>query len=420
MVVLKKEKAVAFNQKNLEVSKYVSQPSLVIGSFFNGFEGNQQNNFKLYKSKASTYDPNILYGENDQLEFISAQSDDPNNYCVAVYDPSTQKVELYNQIPVELMSIVSKKRKRSKIQEIKQLDVKYSEQKSSLGRSFGSKKAKKAINDIQRNRIDTDALQDMEVDIIDNVKLSTFDVPTRDGLKKSISESNRPIPPYDINATIVDDAFPISGLIDKKEWNIIRLAPIFQEKDAKKRLELFPFSDSLYLKEHVMKYNNPDNELDVKKMKLLYFTSLLLGTYAFKKNLSKKSQLLELLKNPAEVFVETILDKFTISRPSQFGKSKDRSFTIDPSHEDKLLCFILVLIMHIDNFSILVAPLAQELSLKPSRMIILLRAVGCLVRNATQTQIEAFDVKITAKDQVATLKVPLKLPDLVRSGRRQR
>ena len=146
--------------------------------------------------------------------------------------------------------------------------------------------------------------------------------------------------------------------------------------------------------------------------------SLLLGVYS-NRRVSNKVKLLERLNSPPETLIDGVLDKFTLARPGQFGRSKDRSFFIDPQHEDKLLCYILTIIMHLDNFIVEVSPLAQELNTKPSKIVALFRVLGAIVKGATVAQADAFGIAKSAANtyKIATFKVPFKLPEMVRRGR---
>lgn len=157
----------------------------------------------------------------------------------------------------------------------------------------------------------------------------------------------------------------------------------------------------------------------MEKLQLLYYLSLLLGVYE-NRRVSNKDKLLERLNSPPELLIDGILDRFTIARGGHFGKSKNRSYFIDPQNEDKLLCFILTIVMHLDNFLVEISPLAQELGIKPSRIVNLFRILGAIVKGATVSQAEAFGIpkSAAATYKIASLKVPFKLPELTRRGRR--
>ena len=97
---------------------------------------------------------------------------------------------------------------------------------------------------------------------------------------------------------------------------------------------------------------------------MLFYASLLFGVYDKRRSKDKQTLLTGLQNKASEVLIDGILERFAISRASQFGKSKDKSFFIDPHHEDKLLTYLFILLLHINNFAVELVPLSKDLKLK--------------------------------------------------------
>lgn len=386
---------------------------MVIGTFFNGMLVPEKSNFDLFehKAKLGIY---YLHGENATLEYNGSTADDDNNdYIVALYDPAKKSVELY-KAPMVYGNVTSLDNRVHKGPKIRSRGVHNFVQRTALGEAFGTKKAKAAIHNLEKNRIDSERLHDMELDIVDNVKELTLDLPTRQELQDS--GADRPIPPVDELATAVEDVYSLHGIIPKKEWSTIRIGTIFDE-EAEKQMEMLPYTKSAFVARNLPKYVALNNS---QKVQMLYYASLLFGVYA-NRRVRNKTGLMERLGNkPAEVLVDGILERFAVARTSNFGRSKDRSFIIDPYHEDKLLCYLLALLMHIEGFTLEILPLANELNMKPTRLVGLLRAMGAVIKPITVGMAEAIGLskKEAATYKVAVLKVPFKLPDMVRRGRR--
>ena len=400
---------------DLEVSEYNDAQSLAVGTFFNGFTVPADAKFDLYKNKKSQ--GVIFHGENERLEYDGEPSNDASDsseYAIAVYDPVKKSVELY-KAPVLLGTITSKAHKSIRGPKVRQTNVRFNVQRNALGEAFGTKKAKKAISDLERNRIDAEKLADSQADIIDSVKTSTVSLPTRKELDQTVLD-DRPTPLANVDARSVEDIYPVENIITKRELQFIRAGPILNEKELKERLELLPYQESPFLKAQL---STISDESQMQKLQLIYYASLLMGVYQ-NRRISNKNALSSQLNNPPEVLMDGILEKFAISRPGQFGRSKDRGFTIDPHHEDKLLCYLLATIFHINGFLIEVTPLAQELSLKPSRLVGLFKALGAVVKNATVAEAEAFGIPKAAASsyKIASLKVPFKMPQMTRRGRK--
>lgn len=401
--------------EHVEVESYQENPSVAVSSFFKGFHVPQDTKFELYRKKASK-DEFIIRGENERLEYkgeTDAHSLSSKQYLVAVYNPEKSSIQLY-KAPVLHSKVMPKSTKNLTGPAIKSSDVQASVLRTTLGETFGTKKAKKAIADLERNRIDSDKLADSAVDIVDTVKTASKDLPTRSELEHSVA-NDRPTPLADVDATDVEKIYPVENIIPKREWNFIRVGALLKETNQEKRLEMLPYPKSPYLAE---KLPSLAQSTQTTKLQLLYYLSLLLGVYENRK-VSNKLKLLERLNSPPETLLDGVLERFTVLRAGQLGKSKNRSYFIDPQNEDRLLCYILVIILHLNNFIVQISPLAKELGLKPSKIVSLFRVIGAVVKGATVAQAEAFGIPKSSAStyKIATLKVPFKLPQMTRRGR---
>lgn len=402
----------------VDIASFQDEPSVAVGTFFKGFQAPKDTTFELYKNKKNG-DEFVLHGENDRLEYEGSTDEhfvESSQYVVGVYDPSKKSVDLY-KAPLLSTKVISKSRKNLIGPDIKQNNVRASVMRTALGEAFGTKKAKKAIADMERNRIDSDKLVDSAIDIVDSVKTASKDLPTREQLQETVS-ADRPTPLADLDATDVEQIYPLYNIIPKNEWTYIRVGSIMKEQDQEKRLEYFPHTKFEYISKKLPTLTQASQ---MQKLQLLYYLSLLVGVYD-NRRVNNKIKLLERINSPPDSLLDGILDRFTISRSTQFGKSKDKSYFIDPQREDKLLCYILAIILHLDNFIVEVSPLAQQLNLKPSRLVTLFKTLGATVKGATVAQAEAFGIPKSSAStyKIATLKVPFKLPEMTRRGRAQR
>ncbi|KAG7805868.1 hypothetical protein KL921_005181 [Ogataea angusta] len=377
--------------------------SVVVSSCVNGVELPEDVSFDLYKHK----DAYLVHGESENLEYKGESIGDDQTYYVGVFDPQKKTVELL-RAPL-LSTRVTSKRKLS-IPKIRQLDVQRNVQRNALGEAFGTKKAKKAILDLEKNKIDASKLETEQSDIIDSIKVNTSMLPSKSEMLDDLNE-HRVIPQFDVDATSVDDIYPLENIISKRELASIRVDSLQNDSiKAKDKLDLLPYSNSRYLlrKLSSISKDTPDRKL---KLQMLYYVSLLMGLYA-NRRVHAKDQLLESLNQPPVVLVDYVLKNFSIL------KKNNRNYLIDPKCEDKILCYLLALILKLDEYQVEVSPLAQELSLKPSRLTSLFRSLGCVIKNATAAQCEAFGVPKTAANnyKIATLRVPFKAPELARRG----
>lgn len=394
---------------DVKVTSVQDKDSVIVGSFFNGFHAPKDAKIDVYKRKSTK--ETIFHGENSRLDYNGTPADNDNDYALAVYDPVTRSVELY-KVPVLLGSVTSKEHRKLKGPAVKQTHARFIDQKNALGEAFGTRKAKKVIADQARNRIDADQLAEVQTDIIDSVKSTTTNLPSRQELTEKVL-NDRPTPVANVDAADVADIYPIDNLISSTERDYIRVDPILNETNTKEKLELLPFQDDSFLAKRIA------GETDPTKLQLIYYASLLLGLYN-NRRISDKRSLITALNNPPDVLVDGLLERFATAKAGVFGRTKERAFRIDPHHEDKLLCYFLAVTLHIDNFHVEISPLSNELSLKPSRLVGLFKALGCNVRPITASEADLFGVPRAAASsyKIAALKVPFKLPEMTRRGRR--
>lgn len=395
----------------IKVKEYNEDADVVVGSFFSGLNIPDQTNFDLFKHKSK--EQFELHGENNTLEYTANSNEEDSNsaYTLAVYDPVSKSVELY-EAPLLNGKVISKSKRTFKGPKIKQLGLRNVEQRNALGEAFGTKKAKSAISSLERNRIDSEKLQDVQIDIVDSVKESTQALPSKEQMDKESSDL-RPIPSINLDATSSEDIYPIESIIPTFDWESIRINTIKDESESSKKLELLPFNGSNFIQLHIDLQDN-------SKLKLLYYLSILLGIYHNRRVRDKATLLTKFKHQPAESLINNILSIFTISKSSKFGKAKDRSFFIDPHNEDKLICHIIAIIFHIDNFLIELQPLSFELNLKPTKLVNLCRIMGANVKPPTMGQAEALNIPKSqmATARLASLKAPVRLPDMSRRAKK--
>lgn len=400
--------------KLTRVSEYSEGVGKVaVGSFFNGLDINSDVDFKLYQHKKDF----VIHGEDQVLDYDGVTNgEDPMKYCVGVFDPAHKSIQLFDDLPLLISKITSKKRKLLQGPRVRQTGIKNNVKRNLLGETFGTKKAKKLISDLEKNRIDSETLESNEIDIIDSLSKSTKLLPTREELNETVV-AERPIPAFNADAKNVDDIYPLDNVIPARLFQFIRVDSMLKQEPLVV-LEQLPYTNN-FVTTKVMNLNKDLTNDKKQKYQMVYYLSLLLGVYN-NRRCNNKLKLSELLKEPSDFLIDNILENFTISKTGNFGRAKDRSFVIDPHNEDKLLSYILVLILRLNNYLIEIPPLSSDLSLKPSKLINLLKNIGCQIKTATQVQLEIFGINKAQLStyKIASLKVPFKIPE-VSSGRRR-
>lgn len=404
-------------KNDIGITKFHKDSPIVVGSFFNGLQIPSNTEVDLYQN---TKDPNhyLLHGENSTLEYngvTGGDDDSENEYVVAVYDAKSKQAELF-QAPMVHGRVTSLASRVHKGPRIKSKGARVYDQRVSLGQQFGTKKAKAAIANVARNRIDADKLEDMEMDIVDNVKEVTSEMPSRETMEQE-SSVNRVTPPAHEDATAVEDIYPLHEVVPMRELKSIRVNGLMEESSPEARLDSLPYTKSALLAKKLNQFVVTSN---ADKLQLLYYVSLLMGVYTHRRAKNKESLMGNLGNKPSELLVDGILDRFTARKIVGVGKSKDKAFFIDTHHEDKLVCYLIVLMMHLDGFMVEMLPLAKDLNMKPSKLNTLLRAIGAYVHPVSVGMAEGLGLskKEASTYKVAELRVPFKAPQMVSTRKR--
>ncbi len=398
------------------------EENTILTSFMNGVEVPKTTEFHLYQHKRRKLNDVILHGENESLIYDGSLKSGPHSkdgdpkYCIGLYDPESRTLKL---VKTKLIPTKIESRKLLNVKENYEnmADVSKLEQRSRLGEEFGTRRAKAALSSYKKNRVDASKLEENELDIAADIQKSTLNIPDKSKLTKTVETENRLIPRYNEKATTVDDVYPIEGVIPEREQSMIQvdvfLQQIKEHTAAKSLLGLMPYysETSAYLLDKLEK-QDADSSDSKLRLKIMYYISTLMGVY-FNRRSRFMDKLLEKFQNqPSTFIVDSCLKRFTDYNGIR------KHFYMDPMNEDKILTYILALMLRLDNYTLPVTPLAQELSINPSRLVSLLRALGCHTKNATIAQKEAWNVPKNAVYKIAVLTVPLKLPPMIKRARK--
>lgn len=368
-----------------------------------------------YEGTASISQPQILNKKLSHRKSHSATSDGTeetksSNYLVALYDSSLNSIELCRAPFFYLNPLVRSKRQyKGKAIKSANSETTNADLRTTLGHTFGTRKAQKLLRSRELNQIDSSALSDIREDIVDSVSTSTHSLPSLEEIKET-KEKERIIPPFFENAKHPSEIYPIENIIPPKEWKTIRVDAILNEPDIESRSNMLPYPSN-YIKSRLIRSNSFDasNPSDANFVKLIYYLSFLLGFYHNRRT-KKKQLLVDRLHSPPDLIVNGALERFS---NSYNPKSRDGRFILDQGSELKLFAYISALALRVDSYILEVLPLANELNIKPSKLTEILYAMGCNVKVATSAQAEELQLhrSVATNYKIATLSVPFKAPD---------
>ncbi|OLL26991.1 DNA-directed RNA polymerase I subunit rpa49 [Neolecta irregularis DAH-3] len=355
-----------------------------------------------------------LRGRTSRMEYNGLNNIDEEvgayDFYIGIFDGNTKDLKL---VPTP-MFVMNRTIKDLQSAHKKPSKTSYVDQRNALGETFGTKKSRLAIKSELSNQVDSTSLSKLADTIIDNVKTATENLPSAEILKQ-VTDADRPIPPPNMSATNVQEAYNLSDIITEDELSAINVKSLIKAKEPGQRAELLPFSTSQYINEKLNRTLSGDAK-DVKRIKILYYISLLMAFHTHERMVWKKDKLAMNLKQPPQILIDGLMRRFTdISGIGQPGFSA--RIKINAKASDKVLCYLFCLCLMLDNYSADIYTLSTDLSLRPQECTELFKTLGCKITLLTETQRSAIGISKAeaAQRKRAVLKVPLEFP-VVKKG----
>ena len=169
--------------------------------------------------------------------------------------------------------------------------LEYSQARSTLGKVFGTKKAKAAIRAQERNKVDVSAMEDVAGVLQDRIDEATENLPTQGaplcfscekclahvkGLSEKMEDSAnaaRLIPAYNTDAERPEDIYPLHNVVPEPEWAALDnvLSKLKKAADDRSRERLLPNARSGWLQQHLMlAYSSPKPKSKIVYVPLQY------------------------------------------------------------------------------------------------------------------------------------------------------
>jgi DNA-directed RNA polymerase I subunit RPA49 len=276
----------------------------------------------------------------------------------------------------------------------------------SLRKTFGSHKDKQKIRAMERNQVDSTLLHGEVADLMmADIAGGSEGMPTKEQVQEEADRS-RPIPSFNAHAARPNLVYPIESVIPAAEMEIL---PVKYLLDAKKERyqDFLGWRMSPYINTRFNSALETSGEKDRPRLGILLYLSYLIAFYNLKvPHLNNPRTLRSSLGHncPSSV-IDSFLKRFTEKN------TKDR-FRWTKFTKDKIVCYGLVLCLHLDNFNSDCAALQSDLSLGPRKMKECFKALGCKIGSLTDE--ERLQLKISKTEsrtmRHARLTVPLRFP----------
>ncbi|KAF9896210.1 DNA-directed RNA polymerase I subunit rpa49, partial [Lobosporangium transversale] len=251
--------------------------------------------------------------------------------------------------------------------------------KNALGEAFGTKKAKQQIKSVERNAVNVSTL-DKDAGILrDTIAAKTSALPSKAEIKAEADE-DRPIPPYNLNATKVEEIYNFDDLITPAEYQLIPFKSILNNPNQP--ITVLPFQGSSYVNDSLMALMSVSKK-DRHKIRVLMYISYLM---AFRTIPDKKLDDSDTVNRIMGGEVPSLILENFYERFTEMPEDSKKRHTFTPKSKDKLLSWIFVLALTLENFNIDAAVMTRDLSLKQNRVNELWKSLGCKVNELTATQ----------------------------------
>ncbi|KAI6142439.1 Rpa49 subunit specific to nuclear RNA polymerase I, partial [Pisolithus tinctorius] len=344
--------------------------------------------------------PTLIARETDSVDFHSANQATGCRYLVGVHDKKTGKTTIR---PAPL-HIPTRDVKALKGQEPIAVSVlQRLEARAALGESFGTKKAKLAIKAQERNKVDVSAMETAVDHLQESIQKSTPALPSEEEAQAT-ADSTRLVPPYNAEATVPSEVYPLHNIIPETEWKTLSEAP-FVVVGQNQRIPLLPFQRSKWINQHLHSIcdSSSPSKTNIKILQYIAYM-MLFRQLAIQSNLGKVS-LQEKLTSMPSVVADGLLSRFTesarTSSKSQFTSQK----------ETLLLTHMFALCLRVDEYATNTEIIAKDLSQSTQSINTLFKSMGCQITKLTVADLKRLGLPDSAAEtKHALLKVPLEFP----------
>jgi DNA-directed RNA polymerase I subunit RPA49 len=254
----------------------------------------------------------FVAGEAESVEFFSSDESQRASvgirYLVGVHNKRTGTTTL-RAAPLHLLTHRVKALKGTKSAPVSAQE--HLQARATLGETFGTKKAKANIRARERNRVDVSAMEGVAEHLQDRIEQSTGALPTQEEAKET-ADSNRLIPPYDPDAEVPGDVYPLHDIIPEAEWKALSVSAFTAAPSNNDRIALLPYSRSNWINQH-LNILFAASVLNKKNLKILYYISTML---AFRNATSRKferSTVEERLSGVPSIVIDGLFSRFTES-----------------------------------------------------------------------------------------------------------
>lgn len=227
----------------------------------------------------------------------------------------------------------------------------YAEARRALGMAFGTAKAQKALKDEERNVVRGEAVEDALQDL--HQAIGQTSMPTTDEIKQEM-KSSLPIPAHNLEAETPEEAYDISSVVTDDELQKILVKDLLNQSKPEDIKGYLPFRSSKFVNDRVIRIVKASGKKDRNKLRMLIYIAYLMA-YLIKcpaRDVKNRRKVETALGNPSSLIIDKLTERYT--------DQGVRTSTMT----DKILCYLMVLCLSVNNYIVYPEILAKDLSLR--------------------------------------------------------
>lgn len=332
-------------------------------------------------------------------------------HYVAVYDPAAGKMEVMEARKVVVRGVV-RAHQATAADEVTAKDSRG--QRDDLGYTFGTKKAKKALQSKMENSVGPSGLAGAaqasrltanNQAVLDSMRELVEDMPTSRDLADEVTR-NKPRPKANENEENPMKVYTVENVVGLDTMKLIPVRSWTEALKAKKEIR----TSSRFVARRI-----EENGKNAEKLKLLRYMLLLLELYNSSRpgkagrSLPKRDDLKKILVDMPEAVLEGVKRKFTDA--GMMNKQKS----------DSLIMHLCALACMVDNAEVDIWDLKEDLRMETKQVALYFREIGAKIRALPEERRKKLGLEKAAAAQrkVAKLTTPLDFPKVSR-GRQGR
>lgn len=352
-----------------------------------------------YEKERGRAKSTVLVAETDKMDFIGTATDNNSEpvYCVARVNRKTGKIYIYDAVRYNLQPQIGSS--AGDVTEEKE-EKTMSEKMDKLTEAFGTNKKRRNMETRRRNKLQDESVEKVVKFAISGT-LSNLPADQPSLMSRHQALSMPDIPPCNVDATRPEDAYRLDDLISAE--NMSDLTPLAKELADADKSSMDTWAKEERFPPYVLDQlrNLPLNEeLRLQRCCSLLYLNCLISLYqAQAKNLREGNFL---PKDTPVTVVKRLKTDFMMTVPRPTGKGK-HMLCMPTRLKDKVISYLIVLAMIIDEFNVNMDLLYLSLKLNLRLLINHIRAVGGKMNIST--------VAGTSISR-ATLPIPITFPEL--------